>query len=987
MHQHPRTPPVTASPASSPWTNPTRTNNPRDQSSQDRPRSDSDFGAYGERDAPAADNGDGAQGGFQGHPPVGQAKEAKARLSQIIQNFFIKAALIIIQSRMICPPSYNKGTGVRRVNKWFNVEIDETDIFREDWRLWKTCEAEEKRPPPMIIETYLEAAGLTNSQTLVAIDDQGKRWNVVDALNASNASNVRGTSRAKKTQVILERWAIELGDVPLEQPADLNGILPIVYKKSIVLFRSLFTYSKFLPSWKFARRLAKLRTNHSALRVNCRMINGDDLDLSPDSDALSTPLFDDNHRVTEDFSFGSTDSPAGSFSVKVTYRSSCEFRVDDSEALLSSHFMGVDEHFFRPSLGAPEDRQLPYLGAGKEVGSLPPSRKGAVDQPDRAQAYGSLSTFHQVGPAAGSSPLSALRAARDLGPDSPSPPLRVPPNHRSTQGSRSSLRSTEGAPGMQRRTSVSFQPFKSPSLSASPSPAYQATTPSSPRNSIGRTPPASVLAQARLRTSVELQAPSSLRAHSTVPETAVATSGSASPKPAPITRYSSSFGHRRGRLSSGGGSNSKTEDDNNSSGKGSLASSSAQPGSGILTEGTAGGSSGSIQTDDENISDFLKMLDTKKNLKSFEASNDAANAEASTRRTSAALSKFQRMRESNAALSDSMSSSVMLHRSSSSSSRQLSSVPPMVAGTSMSTSSSPGKPISPHTPHTPAIPSRLSANSIVVDQARSRVDGSSDVRRQSSRNRRSSRREDMIVSDGTNAIDIPASPRLYHPHNRRSSSVAQQHRAIPVEDETGDLLPFGIRSASLGAEDRPPLSLSALLRLQESSEAALPPSGSCEQALQTPAGPTNESIDMSRQRSSSFGSREEGPQLPRNSQPGSTNPPYRPRFGRQVGTRGLTPPQGSLTSLTGDRGSVSGTSERPAGGRYSFTRAHNFDEDDLLFAMSDLHFQGRRSLEEGRGGSSSGTSERGGGGGGGGTNSASNSGRGSGNRRGGGGLS
>ena len=32
MHQHPRTPPVTASPARSPQTNPMRSNNPRDHS-------------------------------------------------------------------------------------------------------------------------------------------------------------------------------------------------------------------------------------------------------------------------------------------------------------------------------------------------------------------------------------------------------------------------------------------------------------------------------------------------------------------------------------------------------------------------------------------------------------------------------------------------------------------------------------------------------------------------------------------------------------------------------------------------------------------------------------------------------------------------------------------------------------------------------------------------------------------------------------------
>ena len=242
---------------------------------------------------------------------------------------------------------------------------------------------------------------------------------------------------------------------------------------------------------------------------------------------------------------------------------------------------------------------------------------------------------------------------------------------------------------------------------------------------------------------------------------------------------------------------SKTEDDNLSSGKGS-ASSSQQPGSDMLNEGE-GASSGSIKTDDENISDFLKLLEQKKDLKSFNRS-DSASRDATMRRTTAQLSKYQRMKDSNTALSDSISSSMLLHRSSSSSSRQLSSVPPMIAGTSVSTSSSPGKPISPHTPHTPAIPSRLSANSIIeYEPHRSRGDRSrsrpSHVPREREQETHQVHERDVDDDPGTNAIDIPQSPRPWN-FARRSSSVAQQNRNI--EDEP-DL--FGLRSASLPTEE------------------------------------------------------------------------------------------------------------------------------------------------------------------------------------------
>lgn len=319
------------------------------------------------------------------------------------------------------------------------------------------------------------------------------------------------------------------------------------------------------------------------------------------------------------------------------------------------------------------------------------------------------------------------------------------------------------------------------------------------------------------------------------------------------------------------------------------------------------------------------------------------------------LSKFQSMRESTNVLGDSISSSMMLQRSSSSSSRHLTSVPPMIAGNSISTSSSPGKPISPHTPHTPAIPSRLSANSIVEY---------SDTRRQPPRSRTSpdSRISNIVDEDattalGTNAIDIPTSPRPYYPHARRSSSVAQQHRTTAVEDDLSiSDLPFGVhRSISLGAEARPAPSLSALLDLAQRTDIA--PGDASPEGLRPAPHITESSSGMARDASSSI-EREEGPQLPR-----GLNPPYRPRLGRAAAGRGVTPPQASsYSSLTTDRGSGSGTSDRPSG-RYSFTRQtgpYETDDEPLLFDMSELGRDSRRSLEEARGGGIAGTIERGG---------------------------
>lgn len=887
--------------------------------------------------------------------------------ANISQNFHIKAAIVVLQSRVSLPVIITRN-GTKKVNKWvnsslslhlslklicpqFQLETDDTEAYQDDLRVWKTCGGYENRPPVMIIETYLDTSRLTSKQSLVVVDDNGKRWDVAEALNTSAGSNDDRASRQyrPRTEVVLERWRIELIGLPDDAQSDFGAILPTVYKKCIVFFRSLYATTKFVPAWKFAKNLAK--SAKSNLRVSCRVITGEAIQ-SGQNDPLTHPLYDSYSPVTTTYSLGETENPAGRFTAELQYRNDCNFRVDDSEALLSSRFMGADENYFQPSLGTKSDTRK-HTSRAVEVGSLPAHRQRA-DDAEPTQAYGSMSTFHGNAPPLGSSPISALRNARTMGSDTSSPPSASSLRSRPSQNANPS-RPLEGI-NAARRPSLSFQPFKAGSLSSSPVPGtpfsdrHEMLPPQSP-HSFSRNYGIGALHQARNRSSLTAGMPASLRGAPVVPDNSVPLSASSSPRPTSTSRYSSSFTHRRSKPSYGG--TSKVEDDQGSSGKQSL-SSSTQPGSGILAEAGPGGSSGSLQTDDDQITDFLLLLDKNKN-RSLSSADQAA-------RTGAQLSRFRSMQESNNILTDSMSASALLHRSSSASSRQLSSVPPMVAATSVSTSSSPGKPISPHTPHTPAIPSRLSANSIAEYSQPRRLSHRS---RTTPENRIDDNSGEETPDAGTtNAIDIPTSPRPFYPHTRRSSSVAQQHRALAVDDDVGDL-PFGPhRSVSLGDNDREPPTLDSLLGIGQSE--AVDNEVSCERILQPPPDLDESPATMARQMEHSEET-EESTQLPRGLTPGSNNAPYRPRIGR-MGGRGYTPPQGaSYASLTGDRGSGSGSalSERP-GSRYSFSRPAYAAEDDepLLFDMSEIgrDQQGRRSLEDARGGGYAGGSvnERGG---------------------------
>ena len=750
----------------------------------------------------------------------------------------------------------------------------------------------------------------------------------MEQLNSSALSLSSGGdpgASKKNAEVILERWTVELKPTTAILADDFGPILPTIYKKAIVFFRSLFTTTRLLPCWKFASQ-GPAKSSHPALTPRCRIRTSE-----PDSrglDLLRHPIDGRPDPVTE-YVFGDLDVPVGRLVTAVTYRNDCTFRIDDSEALLSSRFMGVDENFFKPSL----QKGIGWRETAAEVGSLRDHyQRPSVN--DLNQTYGSLSTFHGGGPL-GTSPISALKAVKPPGSDTSSPPNSIPthidvgasgslPISSRPATTRPPLRAGEGS---SRRPSVSFQPFKAGSLSGSPVPRQvEHETPASPQ-SLSRPGAVPSLQQPRSRSSLTAGMPASLRGGPLVAAEAAAIPSS--PRQATTSRYSSSFTHRRGRSSFGG--TSRTGDDEQlSSGRQSLASSVAQPGSGLLAEAA---SSGSFQGDDNNITDFLKMLDSKKSLKSFDAPR---TGESAANRTVAQLSKFHMMRESHNALTDSMTSSAQMQPSLASSGRQLGSVPGMVAPASMSLSSSPGKAVSPHTPHTPAIPSRLSEQSV--------VDESSPRRRATPRQGRpqeptvpEASRENTLTQEASNAIDIPLSPRLVS-YQRRSSSVAQRSRATHEDDDT-DLAFAAHRSISLGADDREPPSMSNLLSGQppmeeESCSMQENQTGGRQQTAEAQGSETSSLM----QRGSTDDNVPEGFM---SSMP-SSSPFGRRRYTGMTAaaaSRRQTPPQSS-------RGSFAGSVSRLARGGDD----ESINEEPLVFDLSEMDAQGRRSLEEGRGG-------------------------------------
>ncbi|KAJ2794921.1 autophagy protein 13, partial [Coemansia furcata] len=73
------------------------------------------------------------------------------------------------------------GTSGRRVNKWFNLDLEDIAEVKEEAKLWRHAvigvHPFQAPPPPMIIEVCLDISGLSLDDELQVADIYGRTWN------------------------------------------------------------------------------------------------------------------------------------------------------------------------------------------------------------------------------------------------------------------------------------------------------------------------------------------------------------------------------------------------------------------------------------------------------------------------------------------------------------------------------------------------------------------------------------------------------------------------------------------------------------------------------------------------------------------------------------------------------------------------------------------------------------------------------------------
>lgn len=621
-----------------------------------------------------------------------------------------------------------------------------------------------------------------------------------------------------------------------------------------------------MPSMNLKRRLSSSKLNIPPISIGCRVINGSNTISSKGRVGLNKPIKGKGIVETDCISFDDIATPLGNLQVSVTYRLDHEFIVEDNPASALSHNSqnlfgkyankGYNSSFSSsptnpvstnsttnpaliPSFG---NSRRSSVSSNNQLSNASPSRS-SIDGNSyligRSNAYRSHNRHNSIDfssdndsssnlPGSFNGPYIGDQAYRDRRLSSISVRDQHPfQHHGSSPSGNTPISPTATKP------SVSFtQPFKTPSLSASPYSneiGFPANSSNSRPSSFSRTTSNSSLAALRIpNKSTPMASAGSLVGSSSVKNSsgsshpfagvldpnnmsnpnAIVSSASSS-RSGSVSRYSSSFGSRTGQWTRAGsisGTRPKRASFGDPSSLGSAIASS--------TSSSLGDNlSGMLSSDKDDLSSFIKHLDAISLGKVPNSSSSILLGGGSNTNLSSGggngsslllpqlgsntiqqnpttgsigdsdddkLSKFRHLKESHMALSDSMHSSHKLDNNSPTSGGSTASPSQGLFSFAMSPPPVVQKTVS---SHTPTVPSRLSEE-FTADETYKAKKYYSHPRKQGSRSSLpideemfipdDKSEQDVSESAKTHALDIPQT-HVTRLQQRESLSISNRH--------------------------------------------------------------------------------------------------------------------------------------------------------------------------------------------------------------------
>ncbi|RYR26434.1 hypothetical protein Ahy_B02g060667 isoform B [Arachis hypogaea] len=271
------------------------------------------------------------------------------KLEQIVHQFLLKSLHVILDSRVPSLCQHDRsgdlpmGSRVRRSDKWFNLALGDRPAALDNLSFWHRNLMDQ-----MVIDIIL--------------------------VHEENGSSV---------ETVLERWVVqyERPRVMAPQTGDITGSYKKTYKKSIVLFRALYSHMRLLPAYKIFRKLSL--SSHTC-----------NFDIIYKVSSFRDPFSRVEDVVLEEYSFTPIEAIPGRLSISVTYRTKLsDFNLECSTSLptqIITDYVG--------SLLADPLRPFPVSEKGVRATSFPlrgiaPPSSAPLERP-----HSWTSGFHKAAP-------------------------------------------------------------------------------------------------------------------------------------------------------------------------------------------------------------------------------------------------------------------------------------------------------------------------------------------------------------------------------------------------------------------------------------------------------------------------------------------------------------------------------------------------------------------------------------------------------------
>lgn len=330
----------------------------------------------------------------------------KQQTDHIIGECLMKAAHVVLGSRSE-PDKQSVQQPGRKT--WFNLNVDEVAAASQVFDNWR-----KDTSTPAYIEVYLRPWGSSGEQTSLQPSTSGQQ-------------DICVQTNAFPSATLLERWMFHFEACPPDgnlqrrraQLARLDP--PAVYKRAVVMLRSLTSYVRLLPGYRMYKACKRSSSNPACLGF-C-LLKGHQSNMGP---AKATHL--------RHFSFTPLETPYGQFKLEVDYAPAAAVNFLE-QSTSPQHQAEIISDYVRGAQPADKQRQAHNALRGELTASL----QGSWRQPSLATPAAADRTEESQRSSLGLRRHSWSREVVRISPPSPSaatpfatggrPPLASAGNH------------------------------------------------------------------------------------------------------------------------------------------------------------------------------------------------------------------------------------------------------------------------------------------------------------------------------------------------------------------------------------------------------------------------------------------------------------------------------------------------------------------------------------------------------------------------------